>query len=192
MPGNHTAIGSAKSSRQGRQGKTLLPATKALSTAISKKEQVESLYCLGITAIEELASLTRSRPSYIANVLRERHLLAGYFDLYTSTERPMNVYSKFFAKKLGFKNTAVARRSVHCLETLYRQFERTGDRAGQHHTLLMGLTMRNRAVWGQKDHEADIFTTWLIKKLTATTPRVSPATHLMQRHLAHREARRAR
>ena len=163
--------------------------TKIISTSVPKKEQVISLYRLGITTIEELAHLTGSRPSYIANILREEHLLSGYFDLYTSSDRPMNVYSKFFIKKLGFKNTAVARRSVHYLETIYRQFEQTGDRAGQHHTLFMGLTMRNRAQWSDKFREAKIFSQWLIHKLSAE-PAPSPATQLMQEQLEHRERTR--
>lgn len=163
--------------------------TKALSTSVPKKEQVISLFRMGITTIEELAHLTGSRPSYIASVLREEHLLSGYFDLYTSSDRPMNIYSKFFAKKLGFKNTAVARRSVHYLETIYRQFEQTNDRAGQHHTLLMGLTMRNRAQWSDKFREAAIFSQWLINKLSSE-PAPSPATQLMQQQLKQSEKQR--
>lgn len=162
---------------------------KTLSPSISKKDQVISLFRMGITTVEELAHLTGSRPSYIANVLRENHLLSGYFDLYTSTQRPMNVYSKFFARKLGFKNTAIARRSIHYLETLYRQFAQQGDRAGQHHTLFMGLTMRNRALWSDKLREAEIFTRWLMQKLTSDLP-LSPATRSMQQQLAHREKER--
>ena len=50
----------------------------------------------------------------------------------------MNVYSKFFAGKLGFRDEEAARESVGLIDTLYRQFGLAGDRAGQHHALLDG------------------------------------------------------
>lgn len=135
---------------------------------MSKKDQITSLFQLGITGIEELAMLTKSTPSYVASVLRGSRLLSGYFDLYTSSERPMNVYSKYFTKKLGFKDARAARRSVDYLNTLYNQFARIEDRAGQHHTLIMALTMRNRALWSNKEEEARIYSEWLTQRLTTT------------------------
>jgi hypothetical protein len=138
----------------------------------------------GVHNIDELAWLTSSRPSYIAQVLREAGVLGGYFDLYTSSERPMNVYSRFFAKKLGFKDMATAERSVRYIDTLYRQFEHIGDRAGQHHALLMALTMRNRAAWSNKLPEAAVFARWLVQNLaTPQTETLSPATARMERYL---------
>src|SRR4029434_8903119 len=86
-------------------------------------------------------------------------------DLYTSTAHPMNVYSKLFANRLGFKNEQVARRSVAVIEQLYEQFAMAGDRAGQHHALSMALVMFDRARWTGKVHEADIFLRWLIDHL---------------------------
>ena len=62
----------------------------------------------------------------------------------------MNVYSKFFAGQLGFKDVEAARRSVELIDRLYRQFELAADRAGQHHALLMALTMFDRARWTNK------------------------------------------
>src|SRR5687768_8675796 len=115
--------------------------TKTHAIEISKKDQILTLVKLGVSTIEELVALTGSRPSYAASVLRDANLLQGYHDLYTSTERPMNVYSKYFTKKLGFKDVATARRSAHYLDQLYTQFERIGDRAGAHHAMLMALTM---------------------------------------------------
>lgn len=132
----------------------------------SKKEQIAALWRMGITGIDELAQLTSSRPSYVASVLQGGSALHGYFDLYTSSKETMNVYSRFFAGKLGFKDVPTSRRSVHYLETLERQFERINDRAGQHHALVMGLTMLNRARWSGKTTEADIFGQWLQLKLT--------------------------
>jgi hypothetical protein len=69
----------------------------------SKKDQVLSLFASGITDVEELARITDSRPSYVTSVLQDCKLMEGYFDLYTSTAQPMNVYSKFFARKTGFQ-----------------------------------------------------------------------------------------
>jgi hypothetical protein len=77
--------------------------------------------------------------------LQESELLSGYFDLYTSSAQPMNVYSKFFAQKQGYKDEATARHSVEILDRYYRQFALAEDRAGQHHTLLLALTLFDRA-----------------------------------------------
>jgi hypothetical protein len=80
----------------------------------------------------------------------------------------MNVYSKFFARRLGFRDEAAARASVELIDRFYRQFERAGDRAGQHHALMMALTMFDRARWIGKGDEADIFRHWLIVRLNDT------------------------
>jgi hypothetical protein len=131
----------------------------------SKKEQILSLYTSGISDVQDLAVITRSRPSYVANVLQEASQPPAYFDLYTSTSRPMNVYSKFFAQRLGFKDEEAARQSVAWIDQLYRQFALAGDRAGQHHALLMALTMFDRARWIGKAAEADVFRRWLKERL---------------------------
>jgi hypothetical protein len=134
---------------------------------VSKKEQIVALFLAGMHEVEDLALLTATRPSYVGSVLNEAGLGAGYFDLYTSTTHPMNVYSKFFAGKLGFKDVAKARESVAHIDRLYRQFALAGDRAGQHHALLMALTMFNRARWTGKEEEADVFRAWLASQLAA-------------------------
>src|SRR5215475_1512062 len=85
---------------------------KSRARRISKKDQIISLYTSGIGEVEDLAMITGSRPSYVASVLQESGLLTGYFDLYTTSAHPMNVYSKFFAGRLGFKDEAAARASV--------------------------------------------------------------------------------
>ena len=130
-----------------------------------KKHQIIALYLAGITALEDLATMTDVQPSYVGAVLQQVGLIRGYFDLYTSTAQPMNVYSKFLANKLGFKNEAAARRSVAVLEQLYQQFALTRDRAGQHHTLSMALVMFDRGRWIGKMPEADIFRQWLMAHL---------------------------
>lgn len=136
---------------------------------VSKKDQIISLYLTGIREVEDLAMLTGSRPSYVGSVLSEAGL-AEYFDLYTSTSHPMNVYSKFFAGKLGFKDVETAQRSVDVIDQRHRQFGVAGDRAGQHHALMMALTMFNRARWTGKEAEAEIFRQWLAGRLEAAAP----------------------
>src|SRR5262249_225235 len=89
---------------------------------VSKKDQVLTLYKAGITEVNDLAAITQSRPSYVASVLHGVEELPGYFDLYTSTRRPMNAYSKFFAGKLGYRDVAAARESVALLDNFYHRF----------------------------------------------------------------------
>jgi hypothetical protein len=132
---------------------------------VSKKDQIIALYTTGIGEVEDLAMITGARPSYVANVLQESGLMTGYFDLYTTSAHPMNVYSKFFARRLGFKDEETARASVDVIDRLYHQFELARDRAGQHHALVMALTMFDRARWTNKPGEADIFRQWLLARL---------------------------
>jgi len=132
---------------------------------VSKKEQIIALYVSGMNEVEDLAMITGSRPSYVGSVLQEAGLISSYFDLYTSSSHPMNVYSKFFAGKLGFKDEAAARESAELIDKLYGQFEFAGDRAGQHHALMMALVMFDRARWTGKGREADIFRRWLTLRL---------------------------
>lgn len=132
---------------------------------VSKKDQILALFMSGINEVEDLAMITGSRPSYVASTLQESGLMKGYFDLYTSTAHPMNVYSKFFANKLGFKTVDAARESIEIIDRLYRQFEFAKDRAGQHHALSMALVMFDRARWTGKGEESDIFRHWLMARL---------------------------
>jgi hypothetical protein len=144
--------------------------TEQRGNRITKKDQIIALYTSGITDVGDLAIITHSRPSYVASVLQQAQQLRGYFDLYTSSKRPMNVYSKFFAGKLGFKDEEAARHSIELIDHFYRQFELAQDRAGQHHALLMALTMFDRARWTGKEQEADIFRRWLVDQLTSDEP----------------------
>ncbi|HEY0078888.1 MAG TPA: hypothetical protein VGB73_09610 [Pyrinomonadaceae bacterium] len=131
----------------------------------TRKEQIISLYLSGMGEVEDIAIITGARPSYVGSVLQEAGLVSGYFDLYTSTSHPQNVYSKFFAGKLGFKDEGSAIESIQLIDRLHRQFELAGDRAGQHHALSMALTMFDRARWTGKGREAEIFREWLIARL---------------------------
>jgi hypothetical protein len=131
----------------------------------SRKDQIISLFLTGMGEVEDIAVITGARPSYVGSVLQEAGLHSGYFDLYTSTTHPQNIYSKFFAGKLGFRDEETARESVEVIERLYRQFEFAGDRAGQHHALAMALTMFDRARWTGKGREAEVFLNWLTARL---------------------------
>jgi hypothetical protein len=144
--------------------KAIVGQTKTESRA-TKKEQIVLLFTSGTTNLEELAKITNSSLSYVGSVLQEANLMTGYFDLYTTTANPMNVYSKLFVNKLGFRDENAARRSVNELERVYRDLEQRRDRAGQHHALEMALIMFDRARWTGKQKEAAIFRKWLISNL---------------------------
>jgi hypothetical protein len=141
------------------------PSPRRSSARPSKKDQIVSLFLSGMGEVEDIAVITGARPSYVASVLQEAGLHSGYFDLYTSTSQPQNIYSKFFAGKLGFKDVETASESVSLIDRLYRQFEFAGDRAGQHHALTMALTMFDRARWTGKGREAEVFLNWLTARL---------------------------
>ena len=132
----------------------------------SKKDMIISLFTSGISAVETIAAISGARPSYVGSVLQKEGLIDNYYDLYTSTAYPMNVYSKHFQGKLGFKDVEGAKRGVDSLENTYQYFNRIKDRAGQHHALEMGLTMLDRARWTGKLAEAEIYRRWLLSKLS--------------------------
>ena len=135
-------------------------------TAIqTKKDMILSLYNSGTTEIEAIAAVSGAKPSYVGSVLHQAGLIDNYFDLYTSTNYPMNIYSNHFRGKLGFKDVLTAQRSVRNLEQSYNYFASQQDRAGQHHTLEMALTMLDRARWTGKLEEAEIYRRWLVGKL---------------------------
>jgi hypothetical protein len=137
-----------------------------LSELKSKKDMILSLFDSGVTEIETIATVSGARPSYVGAVLHREGLVDNYFDLYTSTGYPMNIYSKHFRGKLGFKDVETAERGVKTLENGYQYFSRILDRAGQHHTLELGLTMLDRARWTGKMEEAEVYRRWLVGKLS--------------------------
>ena len=128
----------------------------------SKKERILALYESGVTDIARIVRKVEARPSYVAQVLQSAGLLTGYFDLYTTTAREQNVYTRFFRNVLSFKTVAAARESVQKIDRLYNYFERLGDRAGQHQACVLALTGKNRARWSGKTAEADVFHQWLV------------------------------
>jgi hypothetical protein len=135
-------------------------------TVQTKKEMILSLFNAGTTEIETISAISGAKPSYVGSVLQKEGLIDNYFDLYTSTNYPMNVYSKHFRGKLGFKDVETARAGVRNLEVSYRYFANHQDRAGQHHTLEMALMMLDRARWTGKLEEAEIYRLWLVEKLS--------------------------
>lgn len=135
--------------------------TPASDEPRSKKEQIIELYESGTTDIAQIVRRVAARPSYVAQVLQGAGLITGYFDLYTTTAREQNVYSRFFRNVLSFKTMEAARESVQKIDRLYNYFERLGDRAGQHQAMVLALTGKNRARWSGKQEESEIFSEWL-------------------------------
>src|SRR3954470_16277362 len=129
-PKRSQAEGAKSSSGEGAK-RSNVEGSKRSSSKPSRKEQIISLALSGMGAVEDIAVITGARPSYVASVLQDAGLQTGYFDLYTSTSQPPNIYSKFFAGKLGFKDVETAAESVAIIDRLYRQFEFAGDRAGK-------------------------------------------------------------
>src|SRR5215210_4642391 len=127
----------------------------------TKKEQIVSLFEAGTKDIAEIVRRVKARPSYVAQVLQQAGHLDGYFDLYTTTGREQNVYTRYFRNVLHFRNAEAARESVARIDRLYNYFERLGDRAGQHQAMILALTGKNRARWSGKTEESQIFSDWL-------------------------------
>ena len=127
----------------------------------TKKEQIVSLFQSGTKDIAEIVRRVKARPSYVAQVLQQAGHLDGYFDLYTTTGREQNVYTRYFRNVLHFRNVEAARESVARIDRLYNYFERLGDRAGQHQAMILALTGKNRARWSGKAEESQIFSDWL-------------------------------
>ena len=123
--------------------------------------QILSLYESGTRDIAEIVRSVKARPSYVAQVLQQAGHLEGYFDLYTTTGREQNVYTRYFRNVLAFRNVEAARESVQRIDRLYNYFERLGDRAGQHQAMVLALTGKNRARWSGKLEESEVFNDWL-------------------------------
>src|ERR1051326_6907919 len=85
----------------------------------TKKELILGLYEQGTTDIAEIVRKVKARPSYVAQVLQQAGHLDGYFDLYTTTGREQNVYSRFFRNVLAFRNVEAAGESVARIDPLF-------------------------------------------------------------------------
>lgn len=135
--------------------------THDATESTSKKEQILALYESGMTDIAQIVRRISARPSYVAQVLQGAGFISGYFDLYTTTAREQNVYSRFFRNVLQFKTVEAAQESVLKIDRLFNYFERLGDRAGQHQAMVVALTGKNRARWSNKHDAAQVFNEWL-------------------------------
>jgi hypothetical protein len=144
-----------------RADESALAETEETAERHTKKEQILSLYETGTRDIAEIVRRVKARPSYVAQVLQSAGHLDGYFDLYTTTGREQNVYTRFFRNVLAFRNVEAARESVARIDRLYNYFERLGDRAGQHQAMVLALTGKNRARWSGKLEESQVFSDWL-------------------------------
>ena len=71
-------------------------------TIQTKKDMILSLFNSGTKEIETIAAISGAKTSYVGSVLQKEGLIDNYFDLYTSTAHPMNVYSKHFQRKTRF------------------------------------------------------------------------------------------
>ncbi len=145
----------------GREGEETARAAEHDAEAHTKKGQILALYEAGTTDIAQIVRQVGARPSYVAQVLQSAGHLSGYFDLYTTTGREQNVYTRFFRNVLSFKTVEAARESVQKIDRLYNYFERLGDRAGQHQAMVLALTGKNRARWSGKQEESAVFNEWL-------------------------------
>lgn len=127
----------------------------------TKREMILKLWESGTRDVAEIVRKVKARPSYVAQVLQQAGHLDGFFDLYTTTGREQNVYTRYFRNVLHFRNVEAARESVARIDRLYNYFERLGDRAGQHQAMILALTGKNRARWSGKMDESQVFSDWL-------------------------------
>jgi hypothetical protein len=140
---------------------------KAGQEAASKKDEILRLFAEGTTDIAEIVRRVKARPSYVAQVLQSAGHL-DYFDLYTTTGREQNVYTRYFRNVLNFKDAEAASESVVRIDRLYNYFERLGDRAGQHQAVLLATTGMHRARWAGRREVSAVFGDWLRAHLTTS------------------------
>ena len=133
---------------------------------VTKKERIIKLYDRGFD-VEFIADALRTNPSYVANTLIQSGRPVEYEDLYTTTTgRAYSEESRRLSGALRFKDVEAARESVGRLDEAFRQFERDGNRRGQHRAQMLALIGKNRAQGIGKYEEAAIFRDWLIRTLT--------------------------
>ncbi len=136
----------------------------------SKKQRIISLYESGTRSVDEIAEAVDTSTSYVAAVLRDRGYLNNYFDLYTATSAPMNVYTQELGGRLGYRDLERAQESIETLEEFYEKAKTAKDRPAQHHALVSALTLFDRARFSQKLDEAGVFRTWIVEKLYEEVP----------------------
>jgi hypothetical protein len=132
-----------------------------MQTRMTKRARAIAAWESGERDVLTIAREVESRPSYVARVLADAGLLTGYYDLYSRTGTPINVYGDRFDGVLAFRDAEAATASIERIDRLYHEFEQAGDRAGQHHAQVVALTGRNRARWADKQDAAAVFERWL-------------------------------
>lgn len=131
-------------------------------TRVTKKSRILKLYDRGLD-VESIADALATNPSYVANVLIESGRAVEYEDLYTTTSRrPYSPEARRLAGIIRFKDPETARESVRKLDEAFHEFQREGNRRGQHRAQMLALVGKNRAAGIGKIEEANIFRDWLI------------------------------
>lgn len=129
---------------------------------VTKKSRIVRLHDRGLD-VESIADALATNASYVANVLIDAGRSVEYEDLYTSTSRrPYSPEARRLAGVIRFKDPDAARESARKLEEAFHQFQREGNRRGQHRAQMLALVGKNRAAGIGKTEEANIFRDWLI------------------------------
>ncbi|MCL6520090.1 MAG: hypothetical protein K6T99_09670 [Armatimonadetes bacterium] len=132
---------------------------------VTKKERIIELYDRGLD-VEAIADALNTDRSYVANVLIKSGRPVEYENLYVTTSgRTYSEEARRLSGVLRFKDPAAAQESVRMLDEAYKQFEREGNKRGQHHVQMLALIGKNRAEGIGKTVEAAIFRDWLIRTL---------------------------
>ena len=132
---------------------------------VTKKNRIIELYDRGFD-VESIADALTTTPSYVANTLIQSGRPVEYEDLYTTTTgRTYSEEVRRLSGALRFKDIGAARESVRRLDEAFRQFEREGNRRGQHRVQMLALIGKNRAEGIGKTKEAAVFRDWLVQTL---------------------------
>ena len=132
----------------------------------TKKERIVRLYDRGFD-VGSIADALATSPTYVANTLIGAGRPVEYENLYTTTSGRM--YSEEVRRLAGvlrFKDMDAARESVRRLDEVFREFEREGNKRGQHRAQMLALIGKNRAEGIGKLAEAAVFRDWLVRTLT--------------------------
>ncbi|MHB0912336.1 MAG: hypothetical protein ACYC2Y_02680 [Armatimonadota bacterium] len=124
-----------------------------------------ALYDRGF-GVESIADAVQSSRSYVANVLIQSGRPVDYEDLYTTSRREYSAEARRLSGVLRFKDVEAAKESIRRLDEAFREFQREGNKRGQHRAQMLALVGKNRAEGIGKHEEASIFRDWLIRTMT--------------------------
>lgn len=132
----------------------------------TKKDRIIRLYDRGFD-VASIADALATSPTYVANTLIQSGRPVEYEDLYTTTSgRAYSEEARRLSGALRFKDVEAARESVKKLDEAYREFQRDGNKRGQHRAQMLALIGKNRAEGIGKTEEAGIFRDWLVDTLS--------------------------